>query len=61
MLLELTIFFGVLAFVAGILGIGSVAAVAAAIAGYLLIVLLMDLTTGWPSQPHMSRHFRSGL
>ena len=61
MLLELTFVAGAVAFVSAILGFGGVAAGAAAMAGYLLIVLLTGWETGWASQPHMSSHFRGGL
>ena len=61
MLLELTIILGAVAFVSGILGFGAIAAGAGAIAGYLLVLLLTGWETGWPSQPHMSSHFRSTL
>jgi hypothetical protein len=58
MLMQLTIVLMAVAFMSGILGFGAIAAGAGAIAGYLMILLVTEFETGWPSQPHMSSRFR---
>ena len=61
MLTELTVIAVAFAFIAAVLGFGTLAVGIGAIAGYLLILFLVEMMTGWPSQPHISHHWRNGL